>query len=91
MEKLIREIHQCEKLIEKYAKYYDSHEDECPADFKLVMLLNDWRSPFIALNELLKRIDTNEMLLKRARKSGAEFKHRSRYREMCTFVKNKGA
>lgn len=90
MEQLIKEIHQCESLIEKYASCFDLHENECPSDFKMIMLINEWHSPFIALNELLKRIDTNEMLLKRAKKNGAEFKYKSRYREMCTLVKGKG-
>lgn len=88
---LIKEIYQCESLIEDYAGCCDLHENECPADFKMLMLINEWHSPFIALNELLKRIDTNEMLLKRAKKNGAEFKYKSRYREMCTIVKMKGA
>lgn len=88
-EYLTKEIHQCEKLLEEYVNCYDLHENECPASFKLVMLLNEWHSPFTALNELLKRIDTNEMLLKRAKKNGAVFKYKSRYREMCTLVKNK--
>ena len=91
VEHLIKEIHQCECLIEDYAGCYDLHINECPSDFKFIMLLNGWASPFIVLNELLKRIDTNEMLLKRAKKNGAEFKYKSRYREMCTIVKRKGA
>lgn len=91
VEHLIKEIHQCESLIEDYAGCYDMHENKCPADFKMLMLINEWHSPFIALNELLKRIDTNEMLLKRAKKNGAEFKYKSRYREMCTLLKKKGA
>lgn len=66
------------------------HINECPSDFKFIMLLNGWASPFIALNEFLKTIDTNEMLLKKAKKKGAEFKYKIRYREMCTLLKKKG-
>lgn len=91
VEHLIKEIHQCESLIEDYAGCLDLHENECPSDFKFIMLLNGWASPFIALNEFLKIIDTNEMLLKRAKKNGTEFKYKSRYREMCTLLKKKGA
>lgn len=78
VEQLIAEIKQCEKILEEYVNCYDLHEKECPSSFKLIMLLNNWHSPFIAMNELLKRIDTNEMLLKRAKKSGADFKYKSR-------------
>lgn len=89
VERLITEIHQCEKILEEYVNCYDLHENKCPSSFKLIMLLNNWHSPFIAMNELLKRIDTNEMLLKRAKKSGADFKYKSRYREMCSLVQSK--
>ena len=41
------------------------------------MLINNWTSPFIALNELLKRIETNTMLL---RKKGIKYK--TNYREL---------
>ena len=91
VEHLIKEIHQCESLIEDYAGCCDLHENKWPSNFKFIMLLNGWSSPFIALNEFLKIIDTNEMLLKRAKKNGAEFKYKSRYREMCTLLKKKGA
>lgn len=89
VEHLIKEIHQCESLIEEYARCYDLHENECPSDFKFIMLLNGWSSPFIALNKFLKTIDTNEILLKRAKKKGEVFKYKSRYREMCTLLKRK--
>lgn len=89
VKQLIAEIQQCEKILEEYIYCYDLHENECPSSFKLIMLLNDWHSPFAAINELLKRIDTNEMLLKRAKKSGADFKYKSRYREMCSLVQSK--
>lgn len=91
VEHLIKEIHQCESLIEDYAGCCDLHENKWPSNFKFIMLLNGWSSPFIALNEFLKIIDTNEMLLKRAKKNGAEFKYKSRYREMCILLKKKGA
>lgn len=89
VEQLITEIQQCEKILEEYVNCYDLRKNECPSSFKLIMLLNNWHSPFIAMNELLKRIDTNEMLLKRAKKSGADFKYKSRYREMCLLVQSK--
>ncbi len=82
MTELVEEIHRAEKLIEKYAGCYHLHEADCPTGFKLVMFFNDWHSPFIALNELLKVIDRNEMLIKRARKQGAVINYKSRYKEM---------
>ena len=42
--------------------YYHARENECPDSFKFLMMVNGWHSPFIALNELLKVIYTNEMI-----------------------------
>ena len=64
-ESLADEIHRAESCIERYARFYRAQEADCPADFKLLMLLNGWHNPFVALNELLKRIDADVMLLKR--------------------------
>lgn len=84
---LIGEIRRAEDCILEYAEFYHSHESECPASFKLLMLINGWRNPFVALNELLKVIDKNEMLLKRIRKrTGEKTGYRSRYREMAALV-----
>ena len=66
-EPLITEIRNAEWAIEHYAKYYHAREYDCPDSFKYLMLVNDWHSPFVALNELLKRIGTNEQLMKRER------------------------
>ncbi|MBQ2458053.1 MAG: hypothetical protein II275_07855, partial [Bacteroidaceae bacterium] len=65
---------------------YHSHESDCPAGFKMVMFFNDWHSPFVALNELLKVIDKDEMLIKRARKEGAVIAYKSRYKEMLRLI-----
>lgn len=59
------EINKADELIRKYVGFYHAREEDCPADFKFLMLMNNWTSPFIALNELLKVIDTDKMLLKR--------------------------
>lgn len=83
---LVEEIHRAEQLIENYAGCYHLHEADCPVGFKMVMFFNDWHSPFIALNELLKVIDKNEMLIKRARKQGAVIDYKSSYKEMCLLV-----
>lgn len=83
---LVEEIHRAENLIEKYAGCYHLHEADCPAEFKMVMFFNGWHSPFVALNELLKVIDKNEMLIKRARKQGAVVDYKSRYKEMRLFL-----
>lgn len=80
---LIAEIRKAEKLIEENAKYYHCKESEIPNSFKFVCLLNHWKSPFVALNELLKRIDTNQQLLKREEKRiGIKSGYKSRYKEM---------
>ena len=63
--------------------YYHARENECPDSFKFLMLINGWHSPFVALNELLKVIYTNEMILKR---EGKKKGYRSRYREMEMLV-----
>ena len=82
MNELVEEIHRAEKLIEKYAGCYHLHEADCPVGFKMVMFFNGWHSPFVALNELLKVIDKDEMLIKRARKNGVVIDYKSRYKEM---------
>lgn len=82
-EPLITEIRNAENAIEKYAKFYHAKESECPDSFKLLMLVNGWSSPFVALNELLKRIDTNEGLMKREKKrTGEKPAYKSRYKEL---------
>lgn len=76
-ETLITEIRNAEGAIERYAKFYHARERDCPDSFKLLMLVNGWHSPFVALNELLKRIDTNEGLMKREKPA-----YKSRYKEL---------
>ena len=84
---LITEIKSAETAITKYAKFYHSKENECPADFKLLMLINGWTNPFIALNELLKRIDADEILLKRREKeSGIKTGYKSIYKRARAFL-----
>ena len=84
---LITEIKSAETAITKYAKFYHSKENECPADFKLLMLINGWTNPFIALNELLKRIDADEILLKRREKeSGIKTGYKSIYKKTRAFL-----
>ena len=83
---LTAEIKSAETAITKYAKFYHSHENECPADFKMLMLINGWTSPFIALNELLKRIDTNEQLIKRREKESGIKTYKSIYKKTRAFL-----
>lgn len=80
---LIAEIREAEKLIEENAKYYHSQVEDIPTSFQFICFLNHWESPFVALNELLKRIDTNQQLLKREEKRiGIKSGYKSRYKEM---------
>lgn len=62
-EEYITEIHNAEKAIEKYLQYYDALEKDCPSDFKFLMLVNKWESPFVAINGLLKIIEDNEFFI----------------------------
>ena len=87
IDELIAENKQTELLLRQYAPYYHALECECPKQFKAVMLLNDWHSPFIAVNELLKRIDTNDKLIKcKAKKEGVKVDYKSHYKELRAFV-----
>ena len=84
---LIDEIRLAEKNIIKYAKYYYAKENDCPDSFKFLMLMNGWQNPFVALNELLKRIDSDEMILKReAKRTGEKTGYKSRYKEMRELI-----
>lgn len=79
----VTEICNAENAIERFVKYYHAKESDCPDSFKFMMLLNGWKSPFAALNELIKVIERNEQLLKRKRKeTGIKPNYRSRLREM---------
>lgn len=85
-EELINRIRNAEYFIEQNTPYYHAKESDCPDSFKFLMLLNGWHNPFVALNELLKVIDKNEMLIKRASKQGAVIDYKSRYKEMFLLV-----
>lgn len=80
---ILEEIRGAEYNIELYAPCYHAKESECPDAFKFLMLLNGWHNPIVALNELLKVIYTNEMLLK---SYGMKKGYKSRYREMERLV-----
>ena len=85
MERIGR-IHRAEACIEKYASCYHKLEADCPVGFKMLMLVNGWHSPFVAINELLKVIYTEEALIK---KDGFKFRdlgYKSRYRELERLV-----
>lgn len=83
----ITEIHNAEKWIEKFAQFYHARESDCPDSFKYLMLVNNWHNPFIALNELLKVIYTNERILTKRQKKG----YKSRYRELEGLVQKYSA
>lgn len=65
IQKLKDEIKHASRLIIRYCDHIDDLEDIAPTGLKMLMLANDWHSPFIALNKLLKIIDTNVTLLKK--------------------------
>lgn len=89
IDELIQQNKYAELLIRQYAPYYHALESEYPKKFKAVMLLNDWHSPFIAVNELLKRIDTNDKLIKcKAKKEGVKVDYKSHYKELRAFVQD---
>jgi hypothetical protein len=87
IDELIIQNDNAERLLRQYAPYYHALEGECPKKFKAVMLLNDWHSPFIAVNELLKRIDINDKLIKcKTKKEGVKVEYKSHYKELRAFV-----
>lgn len=87
IDELIIQNDNAELLLRQYVPYYHALEGECPKEFKAVMLLNDWHSPFIAVNELLKRIDTNDKLIKcKTKKEGVKVDYKSHYKELRAFV-----
>ena len=84
---LLSEIRAAEKVLEENCMYYHARESECPAGFRLIMLLNGWPSPFVALNELLKVIERDEIILKRRWKNtGRKPRYRSRHRELMLLL-----
>ncbi len=83
---MIDDIGRAEAAIRKYVGYYDAHEDECPSDFKMLMLMNGWHSPFEALYGLLKVISDNEMILRRRK-----VRIRPVRTKMERLIRNKGA
>lgn len=86
---LVAEIKRCETHIEDYASFYHAKEADCCDSFKFLMLINGWQNPFVALNEMLKRIDGNEMLIKRFKKEyGFKVDYKSRKRELTELVQN---
>ena len=64
VEELIKENKNAYGAFEKIINDYHAHEVEASAETKFLMLINKWESPFVACNELVKRIETNETMLK---------------------------
>jgi len=92
VEELIKEIKEAQKQLATCADDYWAREGECSLQTKFVMAINNWASPFIACEELLKRIDTNEGLLKMYCKGhGTTFKeigYKSCYKEMRALLQS---
>lgn len=64
VEELIKENKNAYETFEKIINDYHAHEVEASTETKFLMLINNWESPFIACTELVKRIETNETMLK---------------------------
>lgn len=64
IEDLINETKKAYKSFKNIISDYHAHEADAKTETKILMLINKWESPFIACNELLKRIETNEKFLK---------------------------
>ncbi|MBR3197101.1 MAG: hypothetical protein IKF66_01220 [Methanobrevibacter sp.] len=64
VEEIINETNKAYSTLETIISDYHSHEAKASTETKLVMLINKWESPFIACNELVKRIELNEVFLK---------------------------
>lgn len=90
----VKEIHNVELLLERFMPHYWDKEKETDSELKLIMLLNNWGSPVIACEELLKRIDSNEQIIRRnLHIKFSELGYKSRYselREKLCIEKNHG-
>lgn len=78
---LVEEIHRAETLLDEFIPHYWDRESETPDSLKIVMLFNDWHSPVIACEELLKRIDGDEGILRRNKIKFKDVNYSSRYIE----------
>jgi hypothetical protein len=64
IEELIKENKKAYETLKRIINDYHAHEAEANTETKVLMLINKWESPFIACTELVKRIETNEAMLK---------------------------
>lgn len=64
VEELIKENKNAYETLKIIITDYHVYEREAKVKTKFLMLINDWESPIIACNELVKRIEINERLLK---------------------------
>ena len=75
-ENLIYRTDNAKTIMREYTWCIDCRENECPKEFKMVMLLNHWESPFIALRELQKIIYDDENKIKQLRKTDKTIKYK---------------
>lgn len=64
VEEVIKETEKAFTSLKEIITDYSVREEDAKTETKILMLVNNWTSPFIACNELVKRIETNEMFLK---------------------------
>jgi hypothetical protein len=64
IEELIQETEKAFCSLKEIISDYSAREEEAKTETKIIMLINKWESPFIACNELVKRIETNETFIK---------------------------
>jgi hypothetical protein len=64
IEGLITETENAFEQLKTVIADYWKHEDEASKELKILMLMNNWHSPFETCTELVKRIETNEAFLK---------------------------
>ena len=64
VEELIKETEKAFSELQICIKDYGAKEEDASKEIKILMLVNDWHSPFEVCCELVKRIETNETALK---------------------------
>lgn len=75
IEELIKETENAYKQLKVCVSDYWKKEQDASKEIKILMLVNNWHSPFEVCNELVKRIETNETFLKNICKTqGTTFK-----------------
>lgn len=86
MEELIKETENAFAQLQGCIPSYWKLEADASRQTKFIMLVNNWHSPFEACHELVKRIETNEQMLKSICKANG-----TTLKKICYKAKSKDA